>query len=133
MCFSVYLLQLQIASEDFFTLTDVVNRKRNKLKGETTHKCIFLNHNLYLIPEYTKNKYPNKSQEDNKPRTSQGNQENEDENISDADKWWHNLSVPFSCTFYGFDIREIHRGRNQFKVFHITQERSHIHFYLLKV
>ena len=72
----------------FSTLTDVVTRKRNKLKGETTHMLTFLKHNLDLIPAYTKNKHRTESQEDNKPSTSEENhQENEDEDLSDAEEW----------------------------------------------
>ena len=56
----------------FSTLTDVVTKKRNRLKGETTHKLTFCKHNLALMPDYTTNI---------KQTTKQ------DENISDVDEW----------------------------------------------
>ena len=57
----------------FSTLTEVVTRKRNKLKGETTHILSFLKHSLGLIPAYTTNIARTESQEDNKPSTSEEN------------------------------------------------------------
>jgi len=39
----------------FSTLTDVVTRKRNRLKWDTTHKLTFCKHNIALIPDYTQN------------------------------------------------------------------------------
>ena len=36
----------------FSTLTDVVTKKRNRLKAKTTHMLTFCKHNLSLIPEY---------------------------------------------------------------------------------
>ena len=62
----------------FSTLTDVVTKKRNRLTGETTHKLTFCKHNLTLIPDYTTNI---------KQTTSQKDQKDEDENISDIDEW----------------------------------------------
>ena len=59
-----------------FTLTDVVIKKRNRLKSETTHKLTLLKHNLTLILEYTKNRNKTTYQED---------QEDEDQNMSDVD------------------------------------------------
>ena len=67
----------------FSTLSDVVTRKRNKLKGETTHMLTLLKHNLDLIPEYTENKHQNRSQNDNNASESQENQENVDENVDE--------------------------------------------------
>ena len=46
----------------------------------------FLKHNLHLIPAYTENKHWTQSQNDNKPSTSQENQENVDENLPDLEE-----------------------------------------------
>ena len=47
-------------------------------KVKTTHKLTFCKHNLTLIPDYTTNI---------KQTTSQKDQKDQDENISDIDEW----------------------------------------------
>ena len=49
----------------FSTLTDVVTKKRNRLKGDTTHKLTFCKHNIALIPDYTQNIKPTTKEHDN--------------------------------------------------------------------
>ena len=53
------------------------------MKDDTTQMLTFLKHNLHLITKYTKNKHRTESQNDNKPSTSQENQENVDENVDE--------------------------------------------------
>ena len=61
----------------FSTLTDVVTKKRNRLKGDTTHKLTFCKHNLALMPDYTTNI----------KQTTKQDKKTEDENNSDIDEW----------------------------------------------
>ena len=65
----------------FSTLTDVVNKKRNRLHSETTRKLTFLKHNLNLIPEYTRNP------QEIPPATETPATEDENEETSDLDDW----------------------------------------------
>ena len=65
----------------FSTLTDVVNKKRNRLHSETTRKLTFLKHNLNLIPEYTRNP------QEIPPAIETPATEGENAETSDLDDW----------------------------------------------